>query len=244
MHRKWELRLETFLNWKWCKPRAPTEKQSPWDHPENYGNFLRSPLLTISVLGLNEWKDQPCRSPFRREPSSSLRPRMVLCSPKASKAAPHSMHCVLRSFALSLHWRRSLNTHLGFHHQSWASRLAWPWLAGTSADVLRVTHEACGRAGGWRSCAMWSSSPSYSPHTHSCGKRNGTQWCLWLEIRPEHIIICYEVWQAMTSHMGQAPGSDKWGIISLHLIDSELRAVYSLQDLNQWPKSERLFFPC
>lgn len=32
--RKWELRLETFLNLKWCKPRAPTKK-SPWHQPEN-----------------------------------------------------------------------------------------------------------------------------------------------------------------------------------------------------------------
>lgn len=101
-----------------------------------------------------------------------------------------------------------------------------------------------GHTWGWRWGAMWSSSWSCSPHTHSPVKYNVMKWRLWLDTRPEHIIICYQVWQVMTCYMGRAPGSDKWGIISLHLIDSELRAFCSLQDLNQWPKSERLFFPC
>ena len=174
-------------------------------------------------------------------------PEMVLCS---SKAGPGLLPapCIawtelLRWFALSLHWWGSLNTHLDFSHQLGASCLAPPQLAVTSADVLRVTHDACGGAGGWKWGAMGSSLSSYNTHTHSPVKCDSTQRCLWLETRPDRIIICYDVWPAMTCYMGQAPGSDKRGTISLHLIDYELRAVCSLQDLNQWPKSERLFFP-
>lgn len=200
------------------------------------------------MLGLNRQKDHPCKSQFRSQASFSVRPRMVLCSSRVGSRllpTPHTVWTELLSwFALSLHWWGSLNTHLGFPCQSWASRLVLPRLAVTSADVLRVTRKVCGRAGGWRWGAIWSSSSSYSPHTHSPVKCDGMRWRLWLETRPEHTIICYDVWQAMTCYMGQVPGSDKWGIVSIHLIDSELRAVCSLQDLNQWPKSERLFFPC
>lgn len=47
---------------------------------------------------------------------------------------------------------------------------------------------------------------------------------------------------AMVWYLGQAPGSDKRGPTSPHLTYCGLRAG-CLQDLNQWPKSERLFFP-